>query len=684
MTGYPLVEDLNPPSTPISDADDAPERERRPPPDRGWHRFVLLGLIFLVHALLVVPMCGGWAGLTGPWPLPQNDHPMHYHNAFVTRAFLAQSGTTAGYDPSFMAGYAKSAVSDASNAAIELFVAFFGGRSPARAYKAFVAGSVAVLPVLACLAILVLGGKSDAALMGTALFTAYIWVDFPLWYANFGMVTFLLVVPLGALVVAVVCRFLERGGLGGWLLATMGLTSLALVHPLSALTAGPAIGLAIVGALLPGRRSGRRRPIGRLFALAAIPPIALLCVACWWLPVPELRETFSTRGQTFFNHSNEPVWERLAQIVGLGKPEQPVIQMILIGGSVVGLPVLWRSSRARALALGGFLVAGFFWGYLAGYSKRFDTLQPGRNTYAFYTGGAIAAGFAWSAIRARLREGPGRLDRLVAAGLLIVGVRIFVPGMVAAVRQRAGIDPMPSRIEGPDGERHWSIFGPSGKPPQIDGRPTPYLLWLVDRVRGTFGPGDRIFYEEGGIARPGIVDVYGGQRCGGLLPSLTGVEVIGGPFLEVPVVTNYAQFGMGQLFGREDWGREDFVRYAEVYRPSGIVCWSEAARAFCQANPDLVEVLDRRDVFLIGRVRGFGGGAVRGDAAVEAEPGRLTVRPGPAGVDGPVVLRYHTVPGLAAEPPTAIRPVELGEDPVPFIGLERPSGPVAIRWSDPL
>lgn len=54
---------------------------------------------------------------------------------------------------------------------------------------------------------------------------------------------------------------------------------------------------------------------------------------------------------------------------------------------------------------------------------------------------------------------------------------------------------------------------------------------------------------------------------------------------------------------------------------------------------------------LIGRVLGFDGEAITGTAQVEAGPGRLVIRDAVAGVDGTVVLRYHSVPCLRARPP---------------------------------
>ena len=60
----------------------------------------------------------------------------------------AQSWTTAGYDPSFMAGYAKSVVFPASSTLPELVVAAFGGARPELAYKVYVLVSAAAVPWL--------------------------------------------------------------------------------------------------------------------------------------------------------------------------------------------------------------------------------------------------------------------------------------------------------------------------------------------------------------------------------------------------------------------------------------------------------------------------------------------------------------------------------------------------------
>jgi hypothetical protein len=149
------------------------------------------------------------------------------------------------------------------------------------------------------------------------------------------------------------------------------------------------------------------------------------------------------------------------------------------------------------------------------------------------------------------------------------------------------------------------------------------------------------------------------------------------------VTANFTQFGEGKLFGMPDWDRAQFVRYARLYRPSAILCWSPHARAFCGSNPDLIDVRADDGTVLIGRVRGFEGTTIEGKAEVRAEPGRLHVRVPAGELDGRVILRYHFAPYLQGQPPVRLEPVRLEDDPVPFIGLVPPGGETTIELRPP-
>jgi hypothetical protein len=144
--------------------------------------------------------------------------------------------------------------------------------------------------------------------------------------------------------------------------------------------------------------------------------------------------------------------------------------------------------------------------------------------------------------------------------------------------------------------------------------------------------------------------------------------------LHASLKTNFTQFGEDKLFGRKNWDREFFVRYAKLYRPVGILCWTPHARRFCKDNPDLVQILDDDGSLLIGRVSGFEGDFIEGGGEVTAEPGRIRVRKLTPGLDGSIVLRYHSVPGLVTRPSVASEPDFREDDPVPFLRLRPTSG----------
>jgi hypothetical protein len=608
----------------------------------------LMAFFASAHGLAIWLGMGGYAGLTNGWPLWRDDHPLYFHSALVTQSFLRDSFTTAGYDPTFMAGYAKSVVFPASSTLPELVVGAFGGQRPELAYKLYVLVSAAAYPWLIALTCWLFGIRGWTGAIAVLVSLVYIWTDWPINYVTFGMLPYFLGLPLALLAVSAFTRFLERRTIGAWTTA-MALLSLAfLVHLTTAMVIAPAVLVAYIGAMK--RRAPSTTWTWRNHAAVWLMPVVVLAVnAFWWLPGLFLA---STKGDsTFaFSHSNENVVGRLMRIFWAEAP----VQTILLAVGLPGLVVLIRRSATVGLALAGFCAAGMAWGYLAGASESLDFLQPGRHTFALYSGLAIAGAVGLEDAIRRLLAGPwrwDRLDRWVAAWVFVFVLRVLAASLVDSIHMhlRAG-------------------------EPFLSSRPSQRLLWVVDRVRKHVKPGERLLYEESGKDLAGIPDPYRRGRFSGLLPHRFGIELIGGPYLYAALTTNFTQFGEGKLFGKTDWDRDFFVRYARLYRPSAILCWSPHAREFCRSNPDLFQILDDDGTLMIGRVEGFGGDAIRGQARVEATPGRLRVRDIVTDLDGSVVLRYHFVPCLTTRSPVACEPEFLEADPVPFIRLRPPPG----------
>jgi hypothetical protein len=616
---------------------------------------ILLALA-VSHGLAIFWGLGGSDGLTNGWPLWRDDHPLYYHSALLTRSFLRLSGTTAGYDPFFMAGYPKSVVFPASSTLPELVIWAFGGSRPELAYKLYVLVSAAALPWLIALAAVAWGFRVRGAAVAVLLFLVYVWTDFPINYAAFGMLPYLLAIPLALLATGVFAAFLSQGGKGRWLLAALLVSLAFLVHLTSAMIIAPAAALAYLAALLTREGRGAGNSPSRSGGLSGwrhagvwlLPVIVLATNAFWWLPLLWLA---STKGASdfAFAHSQEAegVLGRLVHIFTI----EAEAEVVLIALGLTGLAFLVRQSRVRGAALGGFCLAGFFWGYLAGAFRALDFLQPGRHTYAFYSALAVAGGAGVDGFLLRLRGGEGnvRFDRWALAAALLIGLRMFASPLVESLRFRL-----------------WR-----GEP-FLSSRPSPRLLWVLDKVKTHLKPGERLLYEEGGKSLPGVADPFQRGRFSGLLPEQTGVELIGGPYLHASLSTNFTQFGEGTLFGKSDWDRDDFVRYARLYRPSAILGWSPRARRFCRSNPDLVSIVEDDGSVLLGRVLGFGGDTIEGTASVTAEPGRLQVRGMSPGLDGSIVLRYHSVPSLRVRPSIPLAQRWEEEDPVPFIVLRPP------------
>jgi len=639
-----------------------PAAAPRPPAarrDRGaWVAPMLTVSLCVAHGILIFFAMGGREGLAGEWPILSLDHGIHYHHGLLTGQFLRMSGTTAGYDPYFMSGYPMSVVSGLSTTMPDLvMLATRWGVRPAVAYKAHVLACSALAPWLVAAAGLVWRRRAGVVLGSILLYLAYYWSDFPRIYAAMGMSTYLLSIPLGLLTVACLTAYLRRGGFGAWLATAATASAVFLVHVTSPLLVGPAGLLAYVVALVQSRREGRPFPASRHLGLGAILLVILAVNAFWWLPGYWLA---ATKGPSDYAFSHpEPVLGRLGRMAW----DEAPIQAVSLGLGLIGLAALARRDPVAAAALGGFLAAGFGWGYLAGASRALDPLQPGRHTYACFSAACVAAGVGLAEILARLRSarGGGRLELWATAGFVLIGVRIFGMSCDYTVRR--------------------SVFGPA---PFLSSAPAPRMLWLIDRLKAHTRPGERLLYEESGFAVGGLTDPYGDRHFSAILPETVGVEVIGGPYLHSTVTANFTQFGEGKLFGVKDWGRDRFVRYAGLYRPAAIACWSPKARSFCLANPDLVRVVEDDGTMLIGRVLGFEGATIRGQAEVEARPGRLVVRGLVPGPDGLVVLRYHATPCLVADPPVPIEGVTLEEDPVPFIGLRADSpGPITLRMAFP-
>ncbi len=638
--------------------------------------FDLLIAACLLHGWVAWVGIGGYEGIKNDWPVLLNDHTLYFHTASITRTFLKTTGTTAGYDPMFMAGYPKSLIFPSSSTLPELVLYLFGSERPELAFKLYVFLCTALYPWLVLWTAASFGASLNGRLVAVALGLAYFWIDFPVGYASLGMVPYLTAIPIGLLATQAIAGFVEHGGFFRWAWATFLCTFCVLVHFTSAMVVIPAGALAYVVGIVVKSRSGQRFPVMRHVGIWLIPVLVLALNAFWWWPGIPLA---STKGDSGFAFSHpEPLVKRLIEFFTVN----PESQCWLLGGGLIGLVVLAGRNSILLAALGGFVASGFFWGYLAGAFRSLDFLQPGRHTFAFFLALNVATAIAWDEVVRRLKPGKKRITVLVSVFLVIIGFRSFAQRLDIILQRSLGWKQ--TLLMAATGSDWRSPHGPVDLT-FLSTKPTPLMLWAIERIKQYVEPGERLLFEEAGFEVPGEIDPFQTLRFSALLPAHCGVEVIGGPYLHASLTTNFTQFGEGKLCENKQWDRKFFVDHAKLYRPAAIVCWTRKSRAFCEANPDLIEIkeIDPSGVLMIARVKGFGGATIRGEAKVKAEINRLTVTDIKPDLDGLTVLRYHSVPCLRSSPEGLIQPVKLEGDPVPFIGVKASAQPIVIEMAIP-
>ena len=148
----------------------------------------------------------------------------------VTRQCLAATGTTAAYDPSFMAGYAMSIVSDRSSTLPDAALFVAASVEPALAYKTLIVVAASAVPWLWIAAACVWRSGTDGDPGGADPVRGLFLERLPVRVRRGRHGRLPAPVPLGLATVAVVTAYLDRGGFWRWLASASACTVVFLVH----------------------------------------------------------------------------------------------------------------------------------------------------------------------------------------------------------------------------------------------------------------------------------------------------------------------------------------------------------------------------------------------------------------------------------------------------------------------
>jgi hypothetical protein len=203
----------------------------------------------------------------------------------------------------------------------------------------------------------------------------------------------------------------------------------------------------------------------------------------------------------------------------------------------------------------------------------------------------------------------------------------------------------------------------------------PELTAIVEWIDRETPENARLLFEESGD-ESGFV--YDRTYLSSFLPYLTGRQLIGGPINLYNDRHHFAEFHSGKLFQKDPQAISDseLRNYLRLYNIGAVVAFAPRSIQRLLSIPGLVTVEQRIGPVHLMKVNQPLSWFIAGEGKLKAGYNRLEL----SELKGDeLILKYHWVAGLTAEPLVRMEPVHLADDPIPFIKLIHPPSALKLR-----
>ena len=611
--------------------------------------------ICLLHGLGLALLFHPPAGIFDRQPLIDQDWGLHFHHLNSLVAFWHQDKMVWGYNPYFMAGYPSNTIQDLS-------IKFFE-------FVALVLSTVALLPIqwFKIIAFLAMASipwlmyfaarnfffghdtKHLIATLAALCGTIYWWNSLPREMFFYGMLGFPVASYLSILGVALFYRLARSSETFGWpqigwLIFAMAILPLHIQSIVSFLP--PMITLLVIEP---------RLVTSRLVAWsAAATVLAFLVNSAWLIPafghraddasaaiVDQLPLFASANPFTFFLDYLGPngFWTFRPSFMEKG------FRVALLVLGISGIRKLLQSDqRPVGIMLTSASVVLFIVTYFGALFPMMRAWQPLRFKVPFDLMLTVGASYAMSEwLRSAKNSRSAWVPALVGLSMSAFLINLAQTEFTARLQLRSQF--------------------------------IPELRAIVDRIERETSDDARLLFEESGDESGFVYDrVY----LSSFLPYLTGRQLIGGPINLYNDRHHFAEFHSGKLFQKEAQTISDseLRNYLRVYNIGAIVAFDPRSIQRLQSIPGLVTVEERIGPIHLMKVNQPVGWLLAGNGDVKAGYNRLEL----SNLKGDeLILKYHWVEGLVAQPATRIEPIKIADDPIPFIKLINPPSALTLR-----
>jgi hypothetical protein len=613
-------------------------------------------LIFLLHGLGVTLLFSPVAGLVDNQPVVEQDWGLHFHHITSMHEFWRVDQNLWGYNPLFMAGYPSNTIQDLSIKFFEiaaLALTLFG-LTPIQGFKilAFVAMTcVPWLMYFAARNIFHEYKNSNVAAASAALLgTVYWWNSLPREMFFYGMIGYLSAAYLSVLGVSLFYRIAKESAIWTpvhfvWLLFALAILS---IHVQGIVIIVPPMLVLLIA------RPDLVKP--SLLGWIVGPAVLSLLANLFWLapallhraddistaivdqlplftstsPFTALVDYFGPRSYWSFRPS---FWEKGFRI------------MLLAIGLLATWKLLHNQHKTVGVVIAGALISLFSLTYFGSLIPFLRGWQPLRFKLPFDLFLVLSASYLvalWLTARSSASS-----SRLVPA-LLLFGAVAFLINLLQT-------------------ESRGKMILRTYLRPEVSA--------VVDWIKAASPVEARVLFEESGD-ETGFV--YDGAYLSSFIPHWTGRQLIGGPINLYNDRHHFAEFHSGKLFKRDIQQLSDaeIKDYFRLYNIGAVVAFHPVSIQRLQSIPGLVDVDRRIGPIHLMKVNQPFTWFLEGAGTLKAGLNRLDL----SDVEGKeIVLKYHWIEGLVGMPDVEVTPVQMYDDPIPFIRIINPPAAFTLK-----
>jgi hypothetical protein len=618
------------------------------------HPALATAAIFAVHSIALALIFSPLNGIVNNKPLIDQDWGLHFHHLNSLAAFWHQDRITWGYNPFFMAGYPSNTIQDLSIKFFEWSALALSaiGLSPLQWFKISAFLAMASIPWLMYMAaenfFFAHDSKDFITVLAAFFGTVYWWNSLPREMFFYGMIGFPVASYLSICGIALFYRLAVLPSKFGWRHCAWLLFAATIIplHVQSVITFLPAM----FALLLVEKRLITARLIAWCAGAAAV---ALFVNAPWLIPA--------------FHHRADDVSEAIVDQLPLFVGTSPFTFLLDYLGPrgfwtfrtssmekglrlmllVLGAAGIWTLIRSRQRSIGVMLAATalvlFAVTYFGALFSTVKAWQPLRFKVPLDLILVIGASYYVSLSFAKNRSFSLFVGTLAVLGLLTSLLNVAQTESTGRLQLR-------------------SIF-------------TPELTALVDSINRETPANARLLFEESGD-ETGFV--YDRTYFSSFLPYLTGRQLIGGPINLYNDRHHFAEFHSGKMFHKEPRAISDseLRNYLRLYNIGAVVAFDPRSIQRLRALPGLIAVEQRIGPVHLMKVNQPLSWFLSGEGNVKAGYNRLEL----SDLKGDeLILKYHWVDGLTAEPSVRIEPIQIADDPIPFIKIIHPPSTLKLR-----